>query len=197
MSGKQQRGQETSDKVLKTALKLFSQHELSIERLSEASAVSIGSIYHHFGNLNGVSAALYHNVMIDLLQSIIRAVQTKDTARDKVLAQSRAYIEWTREKKAAARFIHASAYTPYMQQYADAIRRSKEPILSELMGFFAPHIRAGDMIDLPLPLYEILLIGPLAELARRWLSGGSALDMDAAWEHLPERIWKSVEPKEH
>ncbi len=197
MSGKQQRGQETTDGELKAALKLFSQHELSIERLSEASAVSIGSIYHHFGNLNGVSAALYQNLMADLLHSIIRAVQTKDTARDKVLAQSQAYIEWTREKKSAARFIHASAYAPYMQQYADELSRAKDPILSQLMDFFAPHIQAGEMIALPLPLYEILLIGPLAELARRWLSGGSAIDMDDAWKHLPERIWTSVKPKEH
>jgi AcrR family transcriptional regulator len=196
VAGKQQRGQETSEKVLKAALKLFSHQELTIERLSEESAVSIGSIYHHFGNLNGVSAALYQNAMADLLQTIIRAVRTETTARGKVLAQSRAYIEWTREKKSAARFIHASAYAPYMQQYEDDIRRAKEPILQELMVLFEPHIRAGDMMALPLPLYEILLIGPLAELARRWLSGGSGLDLDLAAEHLPERIWRSMEPKE-
>jgi AcrR family transcriptional regulator len=195
VAGKQQRGQETSEKILKAALKLFSNQELSIERLSEQSAVSVGSIYHHFGNLNGVSAALYQSSMTDLLQKIIRAVEVQTTARDKVLAQSRAYMEWTREKKAAARFIHASAYAPYMQQYADEIRQAKGPILQELMSLFEPHIRAGEMIALPLPLYEILLIGPLAELARRWLSGGSGLDLDAAWEYLPERIWLSVEPK--
>jgi AcrR family transcriptional regulator len=196
MAGKQQRGQETVDRVLKAALKLFSRHELSIERLSEVSGVSVGSIYHHFGNLNGVSAALYQSAMADLLHSIIRAVQVETTARAKVIAQSRAYMEWTREKKAAARFIHASAYAPYMQQYEEDIRRAKQPILEALMALFEPHIRAREVIGLPLPLYEILLIGPLAELARRWLSGGSGLDMDAAWDHLPERIWRSVQPEE-
>jgi AcrR family transcriptional regulator len=193
---KQQRGQETSDKVLKAALKLFSQHELSIERLSELSTVSLGSIYHHFGNLNGVSAALYQRSMADLLETIIAAVKVETSARDKVLAQSRAYMDWTREKKSAARFIHASAYAPYMQEYEADIRKAKEPILRELMGLFEAHIRAGEIIPLPLPLYEILLIGPLAELARRWLSGGSGLDLDQAAEHLPERIWRSVAPKD-
>jgi AcrR family transcriptional regulator len=196
VAGKQQRGQETSDKVLNAALKLFSQHELSIERLSELSTVSVGSIYHHFGKLNGVSAALYQRSMADLLETIIAAVQKETSARGKVLAQSRAYMEWTREKKAAARFIHASAYAPYMQEYEDEIRKAKEPILRELMGLFATHIQAGEMIPLPLPLYEILLIGPLAELARRWLSGGSGLDLDQAAEYLPERIWQSVAPRE-
>ncbi|HYX33548.1 MAG TPA: TetR/AcrR family transcriptional regulator [Oligoflexus sp.] len=197
MAGKQQRGQETSDKILKTALKLFSRHELSIERLSEESAVSIGSIYHHFSNLHGVSAALYQSSMADLLQTIIEAVRAQTTAKNKVMAQARAYIEWTRDRKNAARFIHASAYAPYMQQYEQEIRQAKEPILQELMALFEPHIRAGELIALPLPLYEILLIGPLAELARRWLSGGSGLDLEAAWEFLPERIWQSVQPKEH
>jgi AcrR family transcriptional regulator len=196
VAGKQQRGQETQDKVLTAALKLFSRHELTIERLSEASGVSIGSIYHHFGNLHGVSAALYQKAMADLLQTIILAVKSQSRARDKVLAQSRAYMEWTREKKAAARFIHASAYAPYMEQYEKDIRDAKQPLLQELMALFEGHIRAGEMIALPLPLYEILLIGPLAELARRWLSGGSGLDLNAAAEHLPERIWRAVEPKE-
>jgi AcrR family transcriptional regulator len=164
--------------------------------LGEASGVSIGSIYHHFGNLHGVSAALYQKSIADLLRTILLAVKSQTTAHDKVLAQSRAYMEWTREKKAAARFIHASAYAPYMEQYEREIRDAKQPLLQELMALFEPHIRAGEMIALPLPLYEILLIGPLAELARRWLSGGSALDWNAAVEHLPERIWRAVEPKE-
>lgn len=196
MAGKQQRGQETAEKILQAALKLFSHHELSIERLSEESAVSIGSIYHHFRNLQGVSAAIFQASMADLLWAMIRAVRSQTAARDKVLAQSRAYMEWIHEKKAAACFIHVSGYAPYMRQYAKDIREVKEPILQELMGLFEPHIRAGDMLRLPLPLFEILLIGPLAELARHWLSGSSSLDMGAAWEILPECIWQSVQLKE-
>jgi hypothetical protein len=83
-----------------------------------------------------------------------------------------------------------------MQEYDDEIRKAKEPILRELLGLFEVHIRAGEIIPLPLPLYEILLIGPRAELARRWLSGGGGLDLDQAAEYLPERIWRSVAPKE-
>jgi AcrR family transcriptional regulator len=196
VAGKQQRGQQTAEKILQAALKLFSHRALSIERLSEESAVSIGSIYHHFGNLQGVSAALFEASMADLLLAMIGAVRSQATARDKVLAQSRAYIEWIQDKKAAARFIHASGYAPSMQHYEKDIRELKAPIFQELMGLFEPHIRGGDMLRLPLPLYEILLIGPLAELARHWLSGSSGLDMEAVWKILPECIWQSVQPKE-
>ena len=48
-------------------------------------------------------------------------------------------------------------------------------------------------MDLPDPLIEMLLIGPVAELSRRWLAGATDLDLGKAARVLPDRIWASLE----
>ena len=42
------------------------------------------------------------------------------------------------------------------------------------------------------PLTEMLVIGPVAEAARRWLGGAPDIDLTTAARLLPERIWHSV-----
>ena len=41
------------------------------------------------------------------------------------------------------------------------------------------------------PLTEMLLIGPVAELSRRWLSGAD-IDLARAAKLLPPRIWAAL-----
>jgi hypothetical protein len=47
------------------------------------------------------------------------------------------------------------------------------------------------VVDLPDPLTEMLLIGPVAELSRRWLNG-AAIDLTKAAKLLPPRIWSAL-----
>jgi len=41
------------------------------------------------------------------------------------------------------------------------------------------------------PPLEILLIGPVAETSRRWLSGTPGVALAGADKELPDRIWRS------
>lgn len=45
---------------------------------------------------------------------------------------------------------------------------------------------------MPEALLEMLIIGPVAEVARRWLAGAPGSDIEEASRLLPERIWRSV-----
>jgi hypothetical protein len=62
----------------------------------------------------------------------------------------------------------------------------------ELRAFFAKHAAAGRLVVMPEALLEVLVIGPVAELVRRWLFDPAGLDLDAAGEVLPERILASI-----
>ncbi|MFG3604665.1 hypothetical protein [Micromonospora chersina] len=53
---------------------------------------------------------------------------------------------------------------------------------------------AGEFATLPEPLVEMLLIGPVAETARRWLAGVPGIDLGQAARVLPDRIWRSLAP---
>jgi hypothetical protein len=60
-----------------------------------------------------------------------------------------------------------------------------------MAAWLAPHVRDGSVVDIPDPLTEMLLIGPVAELSRRHLAGAPA-DLAKAARVLPDRIWASL-----
>ncbi|MGW6577697.1 TetR/AcrR family transcriptional regulator, partial [Streptomyces sp. NPDC054945] len=68
---KQQRGEATVEQVLDAALHLYAasgEAGLNLGTITGASGVSSGSIYHHFGSLDGVLAALATRSLEELLK---------------------------------------------------------------------------------------------------------------------------------
>ncbi|MFC0104948.1 TetR/AcrR family transcriptional regulator [Kibdelosporangium aridum] len=195
MSPKQLRGEATVSRLLTAALDVFdsSGHDgFTVHAVTAASGVSLGSLYHHFGNFDGLAAALYSRCMDELLDSLIAALDNVRAARTGIQAIVVAYLEFTRDNPAAARFIHASAYAGYLAAHADRVTAAKAPKLKVIAEWLRPHVAAGRLVAIAEPLVEILLIGPVAETARRWLSGMPGLDIEQAIKVLPERIWHSL-----
>jgi len=151
------------------------------------SAVSNGGFYHHFGDLDGLAAALYTRCMTELLDALA-ALQDAPAARDGIRALVVAYLRFTQEHRAAAHFIHASSCASFLPAHADAIAAAKAPKIEAILAWPRPHVQAGRVVDLPGPLTEMLVIGPAAETSRRWLAGTPAIDLTQASRLLPERI---------
>jgi len=192
---KQRRGEETARRLLDAALAVHDergQQGFTVQAVVAESGVSLGSMYHHFGSFDGLAAALYARCMAELLDAIVAALTRARTARGGVRAVVTAYLRFTTAEPARARFIHASAYAGYLPANEAAIAELKAPRLARMARWLAPHVAAGSIVDLPDPLTEMLLIGPVAELSRRWLSGAE-LDLDKAARVLPDRIWAALQ----
>lgn len=156
--------------------------------------MSLGSLYHHFGSFDGLAAALYARCMAELLDCLVATLDRARTARTGVQAVVTAYLSFVTDQPAKARFIHASAYAGYLPAHADMIAETKRPRMARMARmaeWLAPHIAAGSIVDLPDPLTEMLLIGPVAEISRRWLSGAE-IDLARAAKLLPARIWAAL-----
>lgn len=195
MTAKQRRGEETVARLLDAALEV---HEtagrdgFTVQAVVAASGVSLGSLYHHFGSFDGLAAALYARCMGELLDGIVAALDRARTARTGVRAVVTAYLRFVADHPDRARFIHASAYASYLPAHVELIAETKAPRLARMGAWLAPHVVAGSIADLPDPLVEMLLIGPVAELSRRWLAGATELDLTKAARVLPDRIWASL-----
>ena len=195
MTAKQRRGEETVARLLDAALEV---HEtagrdgFTVQAVVAASGVSLGSLYHHFGSFDGLAAALYARCMGDLLDGIVAAVERARIARTGIRAVVTAYLRFVEDHPDRARFIHASAYASYLPAHAERIAETKAPRMARLAAWLTPHVAAGSIVDLPDPLLEMLLIGPVAELSRRWLAGATDLDLTKAARVLPDRIWASL-----
>ncbi|WP_031075197.1 TetR/AcrR family transcriptional regulator [Streptomyces sp. NRRL WC-3742] len=197
MSPKQQRGEDTVDRLLTAALQVYAssgQSGFTVNAVTTASGVSLGSLYHHFGSFDGLAAALYTRCMEQLFDEMIAALSRARTARTGVRALVTAYLRFTEQRRDAALFLHGSAYSGYLSAHADRIRAAKAAKLTVIADWLLPRVEAGEIAPLPGPLIEVLVMGPVAEAAHRWLASTYDMDLAQAARILPDRIWRSVQP---
>lgn len=185
----------TAERLLDAALAVFDRRGMdgfTVHAVVAHAKISLGSLYHHFGSFDGLAAALYARCMATLLSELADRVEASSSARAGIVTFVRAYLEFTRREAKTARFIHASSYATFLPLHAETIARAKEPGLGRLLAWLRPHVAAGHLVDLPSPLVEMLLVGPVAEVSRRWLAGAPEVDLALASALLPARVWRSV-----
>lgn len=198
MSPKHQGTNATVARLLDDALRVHSEQGpdgFTMTAVIKESGVSSGSLYHHFGSFDGLAAALYARCMGRLLDALLDALEPLDDAQEGTEAVVRAYLAFTEEHRDAAMFIHASAYAAYLPAHAAVIHAEKLPRMARLLAWLRPRQEAGDIANLSPAMVEMLLIGPVAETARRWLSDPS-IDLGEAARVLPPRIWRSLRSRD-
>ncbi|MEV7193911.1 TetR/AcrR family transcriptional regulator [Streptomyces sp. NPDC093510] len=197
MSPKQQRGEETAERLLAAALRVYAEsgeQGVTVNALGRASGVSLGSLYHHFGSVDGLMNVLLQRWLGRLLGELITAVERSRTARTGVRAIVRAYLAFIQEHPDAARLLHSSYADRLGMAQAKQLRDAQEARLSPLTDWVSLHIASGELAPLSVPMVEALVMGPVVATARRWLSGLDDVDLDEAARVLPDRIWRSLVP---
>ena len=191
-----EQARDTRGRLLDAALAVFEQHRstggYTVHAVVAESGISLGSLYHHFGSMDGLSAALYCRSMAALLDTIGDAVEASSSPRAAIFSIVRAYLAFTERERSMARFIHAAPSERFLPVHAATIAADKAPRLERIVGALRPHVRSGAIVALREPLLEMLIIGPVAEIARRWLAGAPGIDLAEAARLVPERIWRSV-----
>ncbi|PWI17381.1 TetR/AcrR family transcriptional regulator [Streptomyces sp. Act143] len=195
MSPKQQRGEATVELLLDAALRVYAEsgeQGLTVTAITRTSGVSLGSLYHHFGSLNGLTDALMHRWLGRLLGELATALQQTRTARSGVRALVRSYLAFVREHHDAALLLHSPLADRRGMAHGKELRDAQEARLSPFALWIEPRVASGELAPLPVPVIESLVLGPVVAVARRWLSGFDDVDLDEAARILPERIWRSV-----
>lgn len=93
--------------ILATALACFNDHGLeatTIEMIRERCDTSVGNIYHHFGNKDGLIAALFLCALEDQAQLLADYLARARTAREGVAALVHSYVDWVSAQPEFARF---------------------------------------------------------------------------------------------
>ncbi|MFF9220497.1 TetR/AcrR family transcriptional regulator [Streptomyces viridosporus] len=194
MSPKQHRGQVTAGILLDAALRVYGEsgeQGLTVNAVTRASGVSLGSLYHHFGSIDGLVDALLMRWLERLLDETAAALRGADTAREGIGALVRAYLAFVREHRDAALLLHSSRADRVGMERARELRDTQEARVSAFALWLEPRIAAGELAPLPPSLLESLVLGPVVGASRRWLTIGD-IDLDEAARLLPDRIWRSV-----
>ncbi|MEV0320764.1 TetR/AcrR family transcriptional regulator [Streptomyces sp. NPDC050658] len=195
MSPKQQRGAETADRLLDAALQVYAEageQGVTVSALTKASGVSLGSLYHHFGSVDGLMNALLVRWLGRLLGELVAPVQRSRTAKTGIRALVRTYLTFIQENPDAARLVHSYYADRLIMDQAKQLRDAQEARLSPLGVWAQQHMESGEIVRLSVPMVEALVMGPVIATARRWLSGIDDSDLEEAVRVLPERIWRSI-----
>lgn len=192
------RGQDTIVRLLDAALAVYSRRGrdgFTLQAVLDASGVSVGSLYHHFGSLDGLGLALYNRCMDDLMDHLVDGLKGCATAEEGVRAMVTVYLRWTADAPTKALVLHAAAYPGSPPGHAERATGADAPKVEVIGEWFAPHIASGALDPMPPFLLETLVLGPPRLVAQRWLAGVPGFDLDEAIALLPDRVWRSVRGK--
>ncbi|MFE9505511.1 TetR/AcrR family transcriptional regulator [Streptomyces anthocyanicus] len=194
MSPKQHRGEVTSDLLLDAALRVYAdagEQGLTVSAVTRASGVSLGSLYHHFGSIDGLVNALLTRWLGRLLGELAAAVGDSHDARTGVRALVRAYLGFVQAHPDVSRLLHSSRADQVGMEQGRELRDVQEARMPPLTSWVLRHVERGEIAPLSPALLESLLLGPVVGVSRRWLTLGD-VDLDEAARILPERIWRSI-----
>jgi AcrR family transcriptional regulator len=195
MSRKQQRGEATVEQLLDTALRVYAEggdQGLTVSAVTKASGVSLGSLYHHFGSLDGLMDALLRRWLGRLMDELVTALKGTHTAHTGIRSLVVAYLGFVQEHRDAALLLHSAYADRRGMADGQRLRDTQEARLSPLAQWAQAHVDAGELAPLPPALIESLVLGPVIAVARRRLSGIDDVDLDEAALILPDRIWRAV-----
>lgn len=197
MSPKQLRGAETVDRLLDAALRVYAEageQGITVSSLTRTGGASPGSLYHHFGSVDGLMQALLLRWLGRLLDELTAALARSRTPRTGIQAIVETYLRFIREHPDASRLLHSSYADRLGMAQARQLRDAQEARLSPLSEWMGQHLESGAIAPLPPPLIEALVLGPVIGFARSWLAGVTELGPEEAARVLPDRIWRSLAP---
>jgi AcrR family transcriptional regulator len=169
------------DAILAAGLEAFLRDGVAgapIQRVAADAEVSIGGLYHHFGDKRGLAAAVYERALVGYQQAFLEALD--DDVEAGVRAVVARHLDWClRERPDEARFLlfHGDA--------AGDLAAHNRAFFRAVMDWWRPRAPR----DLPFDLIYALWLGPAQEFCRLALSGRTTTDpgdtlADAAWAAL-------------
>lgn len=160
--------------IIEAALACFSRHGVeatTIDMIREASGASVGSLYHRFGNKEGIAAEVYMQGLRDFRASLEGRLASVRNLEDAVRAVVDANIDWIVANPDWARFVFNHRM---VLAQADREKAFVEETTASTLKWWA------DMLALPgaealaarkSPVYASVLTGAVHDYARHWLEG--------------------------
>ncbi|WFE67746.1 TetR/AcrR family transcriptional regulator [Thiomicrospira sp. R3] len=187
-----QQGSPLQTKVLNSALKLFVEqgfHKTSIPDLVTQSGVSIGSIYKHFGDKEGVAKELMTRLFEALSQQQLAII----AQHSRVQNQYRALVEWM--FNFALEFPDVMAFLLYArhQDFLPDTRSacSAKPFMV-LRDVIAQGIAQGEIKQQDALIMAAVAFGPVLRILQLYLDGVLPKPLADYRDELIQTSWQAI-----
>src|SRR5262245_24010410 len=183
------------ESILKAALGCFIGNGVeatTIEDLCRDAGCSIGRIYHHFGNTEGVAGGLFIDGIQRLTTDPLSKLKRCDSAETGVRTVVTQYSDWVTAHRDLARYLLNSRDIAFSPETKDQLRSIHRDHIGEVFRWFGPYVRDGKMKALPADTYVPIISGPIQDYTRHWLAG-QVKDSPAKMKNVfADAAWNAV-----
>ncbi len=172
--------------ILEAALEsLEAGEEVTIESVRERSGASVGSIYHHFGDKDGILGALYAQVLADYQAGVLRTLKDTPDAEDGVKALVRHHLRWVERNPERARLLLDGGARERAGEEVEALNQP-------LFAAIADWVESQEEIrSVRLDVFFVAVFGPAQALSRSWLARRTG-SLREAEDDLADAAWRAV-----
>lgn len=181
--------------ILRCALECFLQQGLeatTIDTIRNRSSASTGTIYHHFGNKEGLIAALFFTALDDhkaLMWPDLNRATTPKTAIERLVES---YMGWVTREPELARFMFLARASVAAGPYGETLTQRNREQYAFLHKWLAEGVKLGQIRQLPKETYAALMLGQSENYCRSWLSGRVPTPPDEHAAVFAEAAWRSL-----
>jgi AcrR family transcriptional regulator len=186
------------DEILDAALRCFSHKGVAATTIADiraACGASVGSIYHHFGDKDGIAGRVYVEVLRRYHESYLAALRRCSTGEDAVKTTVRHYVDWVLRHRDAARMLIEARHSPQVNDAEPEIRTETRRFFEAAHAELQRFIDAGQIQDLPPAVLTAVLVAPVSALATEWIRADRTTNAKRYGELLADAAWKAVRPE--
>lgn len=172
--------------VLDTALALFTDRgyfSTSVHDISRVSGVSIGSIYHHFGDKEGVAGALYEQLTARMVSLISEIRRRHDSAHDQARELISRLFELTEVEPRAMEFMLYAKHREFLPNHGPVCSSKPFVLMREIVK---EGMARGEIRPMETLVASTSLFGGALRMVTSRLDGLVELPLphylDAVWE---------------
>lgn len=182
--------------ILQTSLDLFNVQGIestTIEEIRVSAQASVGAIYHHFKNKEGLIAQLFFLGLNDQHETLRQHLNNCHSLQATISAIVYSYIDWVQENPEWARFQYAARFNVSNSEFADELKQRNYERNKTIKAAFQTHLNAQQLVQLSQECAPSLLIGSSENYCKAWLSKRVKREPTAYREVFAHSAWLCVQ----
>lgn len=175
------------NRLLDSALERFADEgplATTLEDVRAGAEVSVGAIYHHFPDKEGLYEAVRARALADYQASYAAELERHADAEAGVRGIVAFHFRWCAANRAAARLL--------LDARPSAAVELNRDFFSLIRTWWRTHVHYGALRDLDFMLVHSLWLGASMEMTRHWLTGDAPKPTRAHIEALADAAWATL-----
>ncbi len=183
------------EEIIEAALSCFVEHGVeatTIEMICKSAGASVGSLYHHFGNKEGLAAEVYVAGLRNFQKSMQLALMPISEIELAVRTLVYGNIDWIVANPNWANYVFH--YRQVLSQAELEMSFRSESMQANIAVWERLNAldTAGQLKELPVEVFYTLIIAPVHEYAKRWLQGRYKPALIDQREIFADAAWSAV-----